>query len=59
MRSGPGPTTGAPFSRIVTFDRLDEAGHGLEQAGLAATRGPQKHETVASVDLENRPGMWR
>ena len=34
------------------FDRLDEAGHGLQQAGLAAARRPQKHETVAPVDLE-------
>ncbi|MCY1545064.1 hypothetical protein D9M68_809880 [compost metagenome] len=33
-------------------DRLDKAGHGLEQGGLSAPRRAKQHETIGTVHLE-------
>ena len=46
------PADGLAVHGDAAAARRDEAGHGFQQGRLAAARGAQQHETVATEDVE-------
>jgi hypothetical protein len=51
-RSTPGRVTNRPWDRTVPASAFHEAGHDVQQRGLAAARGAQEADELAGTDLE-------